>query len=132
MARILIIDDNPEVLSAVHRVLSGAGHNVSDAPGSAEGIRMHRENPFDLIVTDIFMPEKEGISTIIDLRREYPRLRIIAMSGGGDFEPYGILDIAHRVGADRTIPKPFSRIELLEAVNAVLASDPAAAAGGKG
>lgn len=129
MSRILIIDDNPEVLSAVHRVLSGAGHTVSDAPGSAEGIRMHRENPFDLILTDIFMPGKEGISTIIDLRREYPKLRIIAMSGGGDFEPYGILDIAHRVGADRTIPKPFSRIELLEAVNAVLAADPASGGG---
>jgi DNA-binding response OmpR family regulator len=132
MARILIIDDNPEVLSAVHRVLSAAGHAVSDAPRSADGIRMHRENPFDLILTDIVMPEKEGISTIIDLRREYPRLRIIAMSGGGDFEPYGILDIARRVGADRTIPKPFSRVELLEAVNDVLAAEPADDAGGKG
>jgi DNA-binding response OmpR family regulator len=124
LARILIIDDNPDVLTAVHRVLTAAGHVVADAPLSSEGIRLHHENPFDLILTDIVMPEKEGISTIIDLRKEYPRLRIIAMSGGGDFEPYGYLDIARRVGADRTLPKPFSRSELLEAVNAVLAGAP--------
>jgi YesN/AraC family two-component response regulator len=95
-------------------------HEVADAPTSAEGIRLLHENPFDLILTDIVMPGKEGISTIIELREEYPRLKIIAMSGGGDFEPYGYLDIARRVGADRTIPKPFSREELLEAVNNVL------------
>ena len=124
LARILIIDDNPEVLSAVHRVLTAAGHAVSDAPRSAEGIRMHHENPFDLILTDIVMPEKEGISTIIDLKAEFPDLRIIAMSGGGDFEPYGYLDIAIRVGADRTLPKPFSREELLEAVNDALSKRP--------
>jgi DNA-binding response OmpR family regulator len=131
LARILIIDDNPDVLTAVHRVLTAVGHVVADAPRSSEGIRLHHENPFDLILTDIVMPEKEGISTIIDLRKEYPRLRIIAMSGGGDFEPYGYLDIARRVGADRTLPKPFSRSELLEAVNAVLAGAPSPDAGWK-
>ena len=122
LARILIIDDNPDVLSAVDRVLTAEGHTVTDAPGSAEGIRLHREHPFDLILTDILMPGKEGISTIIDLRKEYPNLKIIAMSGGGEFEPFGVLDIARRVGADRTIPKPFSRGELIDAVNGVLAS----------
>ena len=121
MSRILIIDDNPDVLNALHHVLAEEGHDVAYAPTSAEGIRLHHENPFDLILTDIVMPDKEGISTIIELRKEFPRLRIIAMSGGGDFEPYGYLDIARRVGADRTIPKPFSRQELLEAVNDVLA-----------
>jgi CheY-like chemotaxis protein len=117
MARILIIDDNPSVLHAVHELLTAEGHTVEDAPNSVEGILRHRARPFDLILTDIVMPEKEGISTIIELRREYPDLKIIAMSGGGDFEPYGYLDIAKRVGADRTIPKPFSREELMEAVN---------------
>jgi DNA-binding response OmpR family regulator len=124
LARILIIDDNPDVLNAVHRVLTAEGHSVTDAPKSSAGIALHRANPFDLIITDIVMPEKEGISTIIELRGECPDLKIIAMSGGGDFEPYGYLDIAIRVGADRTLPKPFSREELLETVNDVLSGKP--------
>ena len=124
MARILLIDDNPDVLNVVHCVLTAEGHVVEDAPTGSAGITLHRENPFDLIITDIVMPEKEGISTIIELRGEYPDFKIIAMSGGGDFEPYGYLDIAIRVGADRTLPKPFSRMELLEAVNDVLSRKP--------
>jgi CheY-like chemotaxis protein len=128
VARILVIDDNPEVLRALHKVLSAEGHAVADAPGSDEGIALHRADPFDLILTDIVMPGREGISTIIALRNEYPNLKIIAMSGGGDFEPYGYLDIARRVGADRTLPKPFSREELIEAVNDALAREPGAPA----
>jgi DNA-binding response OmpR family regulator len=120
LARILVIDDNPDVLAALHKAFTAEGHAVEDAPDSATGIRLHHENPFDLILTDIVMPDKEGISTIIELRREYPELKIIAMSGGGDFEPYGYLDIAKRVGADRTIPKPFSLKEIMEVVNDVL------------
>jgi CheY-like chemotaxis protein len=124
LARILVIDDNPDVLRALHGLLSAEGHTVSDAPDSAAGIRLHHQNPFDLILTDIVMPDKEGITTIIELRQEYPDLKIIAMSGGGSFEPYGYLDIAKRVGADRTIPKPFSREELMEAVNDCLGRIP--------
>lgn len=124
MARILLIDDNPDVLNVVHRVLTAEGHVVEDAPKSSAGLALHRANPFDLVITDIVMPEKEGISTIIELRGECPDLKIIAMSGGGDFEPYGYLDIAIRVGADRTLPKPFSREELLEAVNDMLSGKP--------
>ena len=124
MARILIIDDNPDVLNAVHKMLTAEGHSVADSPKSSAGLALHRANPFDLVITDIVMPEKEGISTIIELRGECPDLKIIAMSGGGDFEPYGYLDIAIRVGADRTLPKPFSREELLEAVNDVLSRKP--------
>lgn len=120
MARILIIDDNPDVLKALHKLISTEGHHVEDAPDSSTGIRLHHEQPFNLIVTDIVMPDKEGISTIIELRHEYPNLKIIAMSGGGEFEPYGYLDIAKRVGADRTIAKPFSAREMMEVVNDVL------------
>ncbi|HEX9933590.1 MAG TPA: response regulator, partial [bacterium] len=96
------------------------GYSVEDAPDSATGIRKHHEKPFDLILTDIVMPDKEGISTIIELRHEYPDLKIVAMSGGGDFEPYGYLDIARRVGADRTITKPFSAKEILNVMNELL------------
>ncbi|MBN1892995.1 response regulator [bacterium] len=120
MARILIIDDSADVRAALHRVLTAEGHEVEAVPDSGTGIRLHHEHPFDLIITDILMPEKEGISTIIELKQEYPGLKIIAMSGGGDFEPYGYLDIARRVGAGRTLPKPFKREEIIEAVNDVL------------
>jgi CheY-like chemotaxis protein len=114
------MDDNPSVLRVLHNLLLSEGHSVEDAPDSLTGIRKHHEHPFDLILTDIVMPDKEGISTIIELRQEYPNLKIVAMSGGGYFEPYGSLDIAKRAGADRTIAKPFSAKEILEVVNGVL------------
>jgi CheY-like chemotaxis protein len=120
LARILLIDDNPAVLRVLHNLFLAEGHSVEDAPDSATGVMKHHEHPFDLIITDIVMPEKEGISTIIELRHEYRDLKIIAMSGGGEFEPYGYLDIARRVGADRTIAKPFSAKEIMEVVNDVL------------
>jgi len=123
LARILIIDDSVDVRSALHRVLTAEGHTVEEAQNSGTGIRLHREDPFDLVITDILMPDKEGISTIIELRQDCPKLKIIAMSGGGDFEPYGYLDIAKRVGAERTLPKPFKREEIIEAVNDVLSRE---------
>jgi DNA-binding NtrC family response regulator len=123
LARILIIDDDADVRSALHRVLSSEGHHVEEVQDSDTGIRLHHEHPFDLIITDILMPDKEGISTIIELRQEYPKLKIIAMSGGGDFEPYGYLDIARRVGAERTLPKPFKREDIIEAVSDVLSRE---------
>ena len=98
-------------------MLTAEGHTTEAAPDSATGIGLHHQNPFDLIITDIIMPGKEGISTIIELRKEFPGLKIIAISGGGDFEPFGYLDIAKRVGADRTLPKPFSRNQLIETID---------------
>ena len=122
MARILIIDDDKDVLRVLHDLLASEGHSVDDAPDGTTGIRKQHEHPFNLILTDIVMPEKEGISTIIELKRDYPGLKIIAMSGGGDFEPYGYLDIARRVGADSTIAKPFSAREILNVINGVLSA----------
>jgi CheY-like chemotaxis protein len=115
------MDDNPYVLVALRKLLVHAGHSVIDVPNSGVGIAMHKKEPFDLIITDIVMPGKEGISTIIELKKDYPDLKIIAMSGGGGNEPYGYLDIARRVGADRTVAKPFSGEELTEIVNELLA-----------
>lgn len=120
MARILIIDDNPHLLAALRQLLTLTGHTIIDVPNSSVGIAMHKKNPFDLIITDIVMPGKEGISTIMELKRDYPDLKIIAMSGGGGHEPYGYLDIAGRVGADRTVAKPFSSEALIETINELL------------
>lgn len=120
MARILIIDDNPHLLAALRKLLVNQGHTIIDVPNSGVGIAMHHKEPFDLILTDIVMPGKEGISTIIELKKDYPNLKIIAMSGGGSNEPYGYLDIAKRVGADRTLAKPFSSEELIEMIDQLL------------
>lgn len=117
MARILIIDDSENFLKSLSVMLEEEGHVVKTASDSDGGIKMQHETPFDVIITDIVMPGKEGISTIIQLKHENPKLKIIAVSGGGNYEPYGYLDIAKRVGACRTLSKPFSREEIVDAVN---------------
>lgn len=122
MAHILVIDDNDHVRNVLIRLLESQGHKVEGVADSHSGIGLLQINEFDLLITDILMPDKEGISTIIETRSIKPNLRIIAISGGGDYEPYGYLDIAKKVGADRTLPKPFSMDEILQAVNEVLSA----------
>ena len=121
VARILIIDDNENFLRSLSIMLEDEGHAVETAHDSDSGIKKHHQNPFDIIITDIVMPGKEGISTIIELKHENPKLKIIAVSGGGNYEPYGYLDIAKRVGAHRTLSKPFTREEIVDAVNDCIA-----------
>jgi len=120
MSYILVVDDNEHIRTVVRRILEREGHTVIEIMDSEQVPDMIKTNNFDLIITDILMPGKEGISTIMELRKEYPELKIIAISGGGSYEPYGYLDMAKRVGANRTIPKPFNRQELLDVVNDVL------------
>ena len=85
MARILIIDDEPNMRSMLRRMLHKAGHQVSEAGDGAEGIDSYERDPPDLVITDILMPKKEGIETIIALHRADPDLPVIAISGGGRF-----------------------------------------------
>lgn len=120
MARILIIDDDDQIRSTLHQVLEIEGHKVMDASNGKEGLKLFREKGADLVITDILMPEKQGIETIEELRRDFPQVKIIAISGGGRVAPYDYLDMARKSGALLTLTKPFDRGELLEAVNAVL------------
>ena len=120
MARILVIDDDTDVRRMVRNMLDRAGHEVAEAPNGDIGTKMFRKEPFDLIITDIFMPEKEGLETIRELHREFPDLRIIAISGGGSVGHYSYLPLAKSFGATRTLSKPFSHQELLEIVNELL------------
>jgi len=121
MARILIIDDENEIRGLYRRILESAGHEVTEAGDGDEGIRLYREMRHDLVITDIIMPEKEGIETIMDLCRDFPDTKIIAISGGGQAMPGSTcLNLAKRLGAASTLAKPFSKQELLEAVEAVL------------
>jgi len=96
MARILIIDDEPQLLDMLGQTFEREGYDIVKASNGKEGIKLYRENPVDLIITDIIMPEKEGIETIFELRKDFPDLKIIAISGGGRIEPEEYLDIAKK------------------------------------
>ena len=120
MALILIIDDDDLFRAMLRQMLEREGYEVVDAPDGKEGIRLYRMKPTDLIITDIIMPEREGLETIVELRRDFPEVTIIAMSGGGRVGPENYLKIAKGMGAQFTFEKPFQRAELLEAVQELL------------
>ena len=113
MARILIEDDADSRI-ALRRILERAGHTVLEATDGQEGIERYRTTPTELVITDILMPEREGLETIMALRREFPDVKIIAVSGG--IGPLDFLHVAARFGAQRTFAKPFDYRELLDAV----------------
>ena len=121
MARILIIDDEDELRSMLRQMLEHAGHEVTEAADGAIGIEIYERDTPDLIITDIIMPEKEGVETIIALRRADPTLPIIAISGGGRLDATDFLSMAKKLGARQTLTKPFRRDQLLEAVSECLA-----------
>jgi DNA-binding NtrC family response regulator len=120
MARILVIDDDAEMRAMLEQTLASVGHEVVLAANGKQGMRQYRAKPPSLVITDLFMPEKEGLETIIELRRDFPNVEIIAMSG----KPTGntLLSIAMHLGAARTIEKPFHPRDLLSAVEEVLGS----------
>ena len=98
MERILIIDDEQQIRSMLRLMLEREGYEVVEAPDGIEGIRVYRRKPADLIITDLIMPNKDGIGMIIELRKEFPDVKIIAMSGGGLNKPEGYLKGAKNWG----------------------------------
>ena len=116
MANILIIDDEELVRLTLRQMLEDAGHDVAEAADGREGIARYKERPADLVITDIIMPEKEGIETIIELQHHDPAIQIIAMSGGGRLRNLDFLNVAEKFGATRILAKPFEDEEFLEAV----------------
>ena len=124
MANILLIDDEEDIRNILALMLQSAGHTVREAANGAEGLRVYRAAPADLVITDVVMPEQEGLSTIMELRKLTPGLKIIAMSGGFAYDPKLYLHMAARLGADRVLRKPFSFEDLTATVNAVLATPP--------
>lgn len=121
MHRIVVIDDDQDVREVMSAVLESAGYDVASARDGARGLALLREHAADLVITDIFMPEAEGLETIRQMRREFPQVAIIAMSGGGDLlEPRSYLQLAHQFGARLTLTKPFRGAALLRAVHDLL------------
>lgn len=118
MPHILVIEDEPDVRNLLKDMLELAGYGVALATNGVEGIAHHRRHPADLIITDIMMPQKDGVETIRELKRDFPNLKIIAITGyRGSFNR---LPAAEVLGAQRTIVKPFTRADLLDAVAALL------------
>ena len=116
MKRILIIDDNSAVRDTMARILQLAGYQTITAGDGNEGLmRMRKEHP-DLIITDIIMPEKEGIETIREILLEQPAARIIAVSGGGRHANMDFLEAAKKLGAMAILEKPFEPEELVNRV----------------
>jgi CheY-like chemotaxis protein len=116
MTHILIIDDEAQVRLMLRKLLESEGYTVTEASNGIEGVKCYHENPADLIITDIIMPDKQGIQTIRELKKEYPDVKIIALSGGGKGTPDGYLNLAKQSGAMQTIEKPIRKGELLKAI----------------
>lgn len=123
MARILIIDDEELVRLTLQDVLTSNGHTVSVANNGEQGVTMQTADPFDLIITDILMPAKEGMETIIELRQSWPNLKIIAISGGGKGLTPNYLERAQQLGAAEVLTKPFTETEIIKTVNSCLFSN---------
>ncbi len=128
MAHILVIDDEVQIREVLRTVLERIGYEVTEAADGVEGLQMYAKGGIDLVVTDIIMPEKGGIDTIMDIRRDYPDVKIIAISGGGMCGDVSYLDMALGVGADRAIGKPFVLDDFLESVEELLAEKEAVSA----
>jgi CheY-like chemotaxis protein len=120
MARILVIDDDEQVLDMLYESLTREGYDVLKASNGEQGLRLCRENSVDLIITDIIMPEKEGIETIIELRKDFPNVKIIAISGGGRAGTKDYLQMAKIFGVQRTFTKPVAREQLLDAIKELI------------
>ena len=116
MARILVIDDDDLVLEMLYESLTREGYDVLQASNGEQGLRLYREEPVDLIITDLIMPEKEGIETIIELRKDFPDMKIIAISGGGYIGTKDYFQMAKILGVQRTFTKPVAIKQLLDAV----------------
>lgn len=121
MARILVIDDDDKIRHLIRRLLEREGHEVVEAGNGRIGLEMQRENPAELIITDIFMPEMEGTEFIMDMNEEFPKVKVIVMSGGGNIPDVDFLDLARNLGALKTFQKPFKHEALLAAVEELLA-----------
>ncbi len=120
MARILVIDDDVMLQRLLKETLTVLGHEVCQAFDGREGVGACRESPPDLVLTDVMMPEQDGLQTIRELRRLCPDVKIIAMSGGSfAFPQLDVLSLARHFGARQVLYKPFAHEDLTAALSAV-------------
>lgn len=120
MRRILIIDDEPYILLMLKKMLERAGYEVDLASNGKEGLAIFEKNSADLVITDIIMPEKEGLELILEMKKQRPELKIIAISGGGRISPESYLECAKHFGAEKVFQKPFKQKDMVSAVKELI------------
>jgi CheY-like chemotaxis protein len=120
MASILLVDDDEQFRTMLSEVLTRAGYEVREASDGSKAIELYRSHPTDVVITDLVMPEKEGLETIVEFKRLYSQAKIIAISGGGRNGSQDYLKMAKAFGARQVLAKPFSHREILEVVEGVL------------
>jgi DNA-binding response OmpR family regulator len=120
MANVLVIDDEAQIRRMLRKALEREGYKVMDAADGSEGISLFREHPTDLVLTDILMPNKEGLETIMALKRDFPEVKILAMSGGGVIDSVSCLRMAKGLGATHVYTKPFKIKALLKDIGELL------------
>ncbi len=122
MGRILVIDDDQLVRFTIRTALEQAGHTVVEAENGERGLAAFAVEPFDLVITDMLMPEKEGVETVREIRRHSSSVKILAVSGGGSMKMLDYLTMAEAFGANRSLAKPFTSRALLQVVDELLAA----------
>ena len=121
MATILVIDDEKGICDVLQTSLQLTGYTVLLAENGRNGLRLAETSPIDLVITDIFMPEQDGFETIMHLKKMSPNIKIIAISGGGYFNPDNALKMAEHLGAHYGFNKPFNIVKLTQKVEELLA-----------
>jgi len=122
MARILVIDDQDSIRRVVRRALEQDGHEVFDASDGELGMEILESHSFDVVITDIFMPGQDGIVTLRQVRKRFPQVKVIVISGG---DATGMMDLrqdAELLGAVKSLQKPFNAREIMDVVRSVLGS----------
>ena len=122
MAHIMIIDDEPMICEMLDSLFSGSGYTVTTAPDGELGLALYKDNPADVVITDIIMPESDGLETIKAMRAHNAGVKIIAISGGSRIKGIDFLEVASNLGADHVFCKPLDNDDLLNTVETCLQS----------
>lgn len=120
MAKIMIVDDDPITRRILVEIVGQAGHEVVQAEDGMHALRLFKESPADLVITDIFMPEKEGLELVRELMEEYPEVKLIAISGGSSLTKFDSLDWVRMFGVKYAFSKPLDRDKILAAIDDLL------------
>lgn len=121
MKRILVVDDDHQMRTMTVKYLEKAGFEVVQAENGFQGVEAFERNPVDLVVTDLIMPDKDGLEMIIEIKRQSPELKIVAVSGGSRaVDPKDYLLYAAQAGVNKTLTKPFEPEELIDTINSLL------------
>lgn len=120
MARILLIEDDEKFRKMLVLLLNSSGHEVVDTENGYQGTKTFRQSEFDLVITDVFMPEQDGLEVVQTISQQAKNTKIIVISGGGQRGTLRYLEYAKKFGADKTLIKPFENQELLNTINTLL------------